>query len=49
MGGTLPLASGLLGEDSLPGPDTTFSPPVQVTNPMASLGCLNPMAIQDLA
>ena len=47
MGGKLPYG-GQMGEDSFPGPDVTFTPPLQIQNPMVNLGCLSSAQITDI-
>ena len=47
MGGKLPLG-GQMGEDSFPGPDVTYTPPLQIQNPMVNLGCLSSAQITDI-
>ena len=44
----LPLSDNLLGEESLPGPDTTFTPIPTITNSMVNLGCLNSTTVTDI-
>lgn len=48
MGGQLPLGQSAAGVDSFPGPDVTYTPPVQVQNPMVNLGCLSSAQITDI-
>ncbi len=48
MGGQLPLGSSPAGVDSFPGPDVTYTPPLQVQNPMVNLGCLSSAQITDI-
>jgi hypothetical protein len=48
LGSELPLSDGTVGENSLPGSDVTYTPPLQVTEPMVSLGCLNSITIIDI-
>jgi hypothetical protein len=48
MGGDLVLGSGAAGENSFPGPDVTYTPPLQIQNPMVNLGCLSSAQITDI-
>jgi hypothetical protein len=48
LGGQLPLGDGAFGADSLPGPDVTYTPPLQIQNPMVNLGCLSSAQITDI-
>lgn len=48
MGGKLPLGHSAAGVDSFPGPDVTYTPPVQIQNPMVNLGCLSSAQITDI-
>jgi hypothetical protein len=48
LGGQLPLGSGPAGANSFPGPDVTYTPPLQVQNPMVNLGCLSSAQITDI-
>ena len=48
LGGQLPLGDSPFGVDSLPGPDTTYTPPLQIQNPMVNLGCLSSAQITDI-
>lgn len=48
LGGQLPLGDGAFGVDSLPGPDVTYTPPLQIQNPMVNLGCLSSAQITDI-
>lgn len=48
IGGQLPLSDNAAGVDSFPGPDVTFTPPLQVQNPMVNLGCLSSAQITDI-
>ena len=48
MGTKLPLSDNLMGVDSFPGSDVTFTPPLQVQNPMVNLGCLSSAQITDI-
>ncbi len=48
MGGQLPLGASAAGVDSFPGPDVTYTPPLQVQNPMVNLGCLSSAQITDI-
>lgn len=48
MGGDLPLSDQDAGVDSFPGPDVTYTPPLQVTEAMVSLGCLNSTSVTDI-
>lgn len=48
MGGQLPLGDGPAGANSFPGSDVTFTPPLQIQNPMVNLGCLSSAQITDI-
>lgn len=48
MGGKLPLGDSPMGANSFPGPDVTFTPPLQIQNPMVNLGCLSSAQITDI-
>lgn len=48
MGGKLPLGDSAAGVDSFPGPDVTYTPPLQIQNPMVNLGCLSSAQITDI-
>ena len=48
VGGKLPLGDSPFGADSLPGPDVTYTPPLQIQNPMVNLGCLSSAQITDI-
>ena len=48
MGGQLPLGDGPMGANSFPGPDVTYTPPLQIQNPMVNLGCLSSAQITDI-
>ena len=48
LGGKLPLGDSPFGSDSLPGPDVTYTPPLQIQNPMVNLGCLSSAQITDI-
>ena len=48
MGGQLPLGDSPMGADSFPGPDVTYTPPLQIQNPMVNLGCLSSAQITDI-
>ena len=47
LGDMLPLGEYPMGVDSFPGPDITYTPPLQ-TSPMVSLGCLNSQVVTDI-
>lgn len=48
MGAKLPLGDSPAGADSFPGPDVTYTPPLQIQNPMVNLGCLSSAQITDI-
>ena len=48
LGGKLPLGDSPFGAESLPGPDVTYTPPLQIQNPMVNLGCLSSAQITDI-
>lgn len=48
LGGQLPLGQSPAGANSFPGPDVTYTPPLQVQNPMVNLGCLSSAQITDI-
>ena len=48
LGGKLPLGDSPFGAESLPGPDITYTPPLQIQNPMVNLGCLSSAQITDI-
>lgn len=48
MGAQLPLADNAAGVNSFPGSDVTFTPPLQIQNPMVNLGCLSSAQITDI-
>merc|ERR1711990_579480 len=48
MGAKLPLSDNAAGVDSFPGSDVTFTPPLQIQNPMVNLGCLSSAQITDI-
>jgi hypothetical protein len=48
MGSKLPLSPNAAGVDSFPGSDVTFTPPLQIQNPMVNLGCLSSAQITDI-
>lgn len=48
MGGAMPYSANPAGVNSFPGSDTTYTPPVQIQNPMVNLGCLSSAQITDI-
>ena len=48
MGTKLPLSDNAAGVNSFPGSDVTFTPPLQIQNPMVNLGCLSSAQITDI-
>lgn len=48
MGGQLPMGDSPMGANSFPGPDVTYTPPLQIQNPMVNLGCLSSAQITDI-